>query len=94
MKKIDSYKKQLQQENFKHIYEWTDEPGTEYPAHSHKGPVALYVTQGSITFNIEGESLELKDGDRFDVPVGKEHTAKVSSEGCSFLIGEMIKGDS
>lgn len=49
---IDSLKKKLEQEGFKHVYEWEDEPGTMYPAHSHKGPVSMYITQGSIVLDL------------------------------------------
>jgi len=91
---VDSLKKELEQEGFKHVYEWSDEPGTTYPSHSHKGPVSMYITQGSVVIDIDGNMVELKQGDRFDVPVGKPHAAIVGSEGCSYVVGEMIEGDS
>jgi quercetin dioxygenase-like cupin family protein len=87
-------KQTLEKEGFPHIYEWSDGPGTEYPAHSHKGAVSMYILDGGLTFRFEQEEKVLKQGDRFDVPVDKEHTAKVGSEGCTFLVGEMIEGDS
>lgn len=85
---------QLNKEGFLHIYEWHDEPGTEYPSHAHKGKVAMYILQGDLAFRFGNEEFRLKEGDRFDAPVGKEHTAKVGLEGCTFLVGEMIEGDS
>jgi quercetin dioxygenase-like cupin family protein len=90
----DSLKEKLEAEGFKHVYEWHDEPGTDYPPHKHQGKVTLYITGGSLSFFIDGKVIELKDGERFDVPVGKEHTAKVGAEGCSYIVGEMIEGDS
>ncbi len=90
----ESLKAKLKQEGFKHVYEWEDKPGTTYPAHSHKGKVSMYITDGSITLDIEGKKVELKSGDRFDVPVGKEHSAIVGPDGCSYIVGEMMKGDS
>jgi len=87
-------KDKLKIEGFKHIYEWHDEPGVEYPAHAHKDKVSMYILNGSITFWFEDKTVELKEGERFDVPVGKQHTAKVSLNGCDFLVGEMIEGDS
>lgn len=90
----DSYKKELEKEGFKHIYEWTDEPNTEYKSHKHKDKVSFYITRGSIILSIEGKEINLKEGDRFDVPPNTEHIAKVGSNGCSFIVGEMIKGDS
>ena len=88
----DLLKQTLVDEGFVHIYEWRDEPDTEYPAHAHQGAVSMYILEGGITFWFEGEEIELKQGDRFDAPLGKEHTAKVGSGGCTFLVGEMIEG--
>lgn len=88
------FRGQLRKEGFKHIYEWSDKPGTTYPAHSHKGKVSMYITSGSITLEIGGKIVELKQGDRFDIPVGKEHAATVGPGGCAYVVGEMIKGDS
>ncbi len=85
---------QLEKDGFKHIYEWEDKPGTEYPPHSHKDRVSFYIIDGSLTFYIDNQVIELKKGDRFDVPVAKEHRAKVGPGGCSYLVGEMIEGDS
>lgn len=87
-------KKKLADEGFPHIYEWHDESGTEYPVHSHEGSVSMYILKGELTFWFGEEKKVLKEGDRFDVPVGKEHTAKVGEYGCTFLVGEMIEGDS
>lgn len=87
-------KKKLAEEGFSHIFEWHDEPGTEYPAHAHRGAVSMYILKGGLTFWFGREERILKEGDRFDVPIGKEHTARVGEEGCTFLVGEMIEGDS
>ncbi|MEK7505673.1 MAG: cupin domain-containing protein [Patescibacteria group bacterium] len=84
----------LEKEGFKYVFEWTDAPGTEYPSHSHKDKVSIYVVSGSIDFNVEGNKITVDKGSRFNVPPGKEHTAKVGAYGCSFVVGEMIKGDS
>lgn len=90
----DLLKKQLLDAGFKHVYEWHDRPGTDYPAHKHKDKVTLYIVDGGLSLFINGEAIELKKGDKFDVPVGKEHTAKVGELGCSYIVGEMIEGDS
>mgnify|MGYP001403086634 CR=1 FL=1 len=87
-------KKKLTEEGFPHVYEWHDEPDVEYPAHAHKGAVSMYILEGGLTFWFGQEEKVLKEGDRFDVPVCKEHTAKIGEYGCTFLVGEMIEGDS
>lgn len=91
---VEELKQKLTGEGFLHIYEWYDEPGTEYPAHAHAGEVAMYILDGGLTFWFGDEEVALSEGDRFNVPVGKEHTAKVGPQGCRFLVGEMIEGDS
>jgi quercetin dioxygenase-like cupin family protein len=90
----DSLKKKLKKEGFAHVYEWTDEPHTKYPKHSHKGRVSFYVTRGSIDVDMDGDHMHAKAGDRVNVRVGAMHSAKVGSGGCTFIVGEEIKGDS
>ncbi len=88
---LDDFKKE-----FSHVYEWSDIPNTEYPEHFHKGKVSMYIVQGRVTFFFP-ENKEIKTittGERFDVPVGVAHTAKVGEEGCDYIVGEMIEGDS
>jgi quercetin dioxygenase-like cupin family protein len=90
----DTLRKNLEEKGFPHIYEWHDDAGTEYPVHAHKGEVSMYIIDGGLTFWFGDEEKLLSAGDYFEVPVGKEHTAKVGNEGCTFLVGEMIEGDS
>jgi quercetin dioxygenase-like cupin family protein len=90
----EELRQKLSDEGFLYIYEWRDEPGTEYPAHAHKGAVSMYILDGGLTFWFGEEKIEAQAGERFDVPVGKEHIAKVGPNGCTFLVGEMIEGDS
>ena len=49
--------------------------------------------QATIPHNVRN-FLHLKKGDRFDVIPGKSHTAQVGPNGCRYVVGEMIKGDS
>lgn len=91
---IEGLKNILKDEGFVHVYDWYDKPDVEYPAHAHKGKVAIYITQGSVTFWFGQEEVVLPAGARFDVPVGVEHVAKVGPDGCTYVVGEMIKGDS
>lgn len=89
---MQSLKKQLIDEGFIHVFEWHDEPGVVYEEHAHKGKVSFFVTKGSVTFT-SGINKQIKAGERFDVPVGVKHTAIVGSEGCDWVVGEMIEGD-
>ncbi len=94
MENVEALKEKLVQEGFVHVFEWKDAPGTLYPAHKHKDRVAMYILEGGLTFNFDGEKIMLKKGDRFDAPPDKEHTAVVGPDGCHFLVGEMTDGDS
>ncbi len=77
------------------MYEWHDEPGVKYPARAHKGKVSLFIQNGDVTFNFSDKTnCTISSGQRFDVPIGLEHTAMVGSNGCDYIVGEMIEGDS
>jgi hypothetical protein len=86
-------KQQLRDEGFGHVYEWKDEPNGVYPEHEHKGKVSLFVVSGSVVFS--GDiSKTLNSGERFDVPIAVKHSAVVGPEGCEWIVGEEIEGDS
>lgn len=86
--------KKFEEEGFSSVYEWSDPAGTVYEAHSHHGKVSLFVTDGSITFDFSGQKHQVKANERFDVPIGKEHSAVVGSQGWICIVAEEIKGDS
>lgn len=94
MELSERYIKILEDEGFPSVYEWQDAPGTVYHEHSHQGKVSLFVTDGSVTFDFEGIKKEVVAGERFDVPVGKKHSAIVGPKGWIVIIGEEIEGDS
>ncbi|HET6845721.1 MAG TPA: cupin domain-containing protein, partial [Anaerolineales bacterium] len=58
-------------------------PFERYPAHSHSYSKVIYVVSGSITFGLpeEGQQIELKAGDRLDLPRHTVHDATVGSQG-------------
>lgn len=89
-------KKKLADEGFPYVYEWHDDAGTTYLEHFHKDNVSIYITEGDVTFTFPktGETKIVSIGERFDVPTGEPHTALVGSSGCSYIVGEMIDGDS
>jgi quercetin dioxygenase-like cupin family protein len=91
---VENFKQKLKSEGFVHVYEWTDSPNTIYPEHSHKGRVSFYIVKGSITMNIDGIEHAIYEGGRIDVPINAPHTATVGPYGCTFVVGEDIKGDS
>lgn len=84
---------QLEKE-YPRVYEWQDPAGTVYEEHEHQGRTTVWLTDGSIVFDLSGEKIELKAGDRFDVPPRTKHSAVVGPEGWIVIVGEEIEGDS
>ncbi len=64
---------------------WSNGPGDKYSAHSHSYHKVLYCLQGSIVFNVEGESVNLHPGDRLEIAPGTSHSADVGPEGVSCM---------
>ncbi|HEY4479363.1 MAG TPA: hypothetical protein VI981_03345 [Candidatus Paceibacterota bacterium] len=89
----EEYKKILKREGFNHVYEWHDKANQKYEEHAHKGKVSIFITGGSITFNLDGKEYMFQKGERFNVPIGRPHIAIIGPSGCSYVIGEMVKGD-
>ena len=60
-------------------YRWSNGPGDVYAAHTHSYHKVIYVVQGSITFGLpqEGRKVNLKVGDRLDLPANIVHDAVV-----------------
>ena len=83
----------LKDRGFVHVYEWKDEPGMKYEEHAHQGKVSLYIISGSVSFSGDFDKT-LITGDRFDVPIGAKHSAIVGPDGCEYIVGEEIEGDS
>jgi quercetin dioxygenase-like cupin family protein len=70
-----------------HPYRWSNGPGDVYGSHSHEYHKVIYVVQGSITFGLTktGDQVNLRAGDRLDLPPGVVHDALVGSDGVVFL---------
>jgi quercetin dioxygenase-like cupin family protein len=65
-----------------HCYQWSNEPGFEYGAHSHPYRKILYVEHGSITFTPRGRpAVVMSPGDRLELPPGTPHGAVVGPHG-------------
>lgn len=80
--------RKLRDKGFSNIFVWQDRPNAFYPEHTHSGITAHIVLEGEITVTSEGITKIYKSGDRFDVPAGAVHSAKIGSEGCRYIIGE------
>ncbi|MCP4442374.1 MAG: hypothetical protein GY810_26000 [Aureispira sp.] len=54
--------------------------------HKTKWPTTLVVLQGAIIFKIEGEEINLKKFDVFDIPVNVEHEVEGQDERNVFML--------
>lgn len=93
MELSERWLKTFEDEGFASVYDWSDPPGTVYEAHSHKGKVSIFVTDGSCMFDFNGSHKVISAGQRFDVPIGAEHSAVVGPDGWNIVVGEEIEGD-
>ncbi len=68
-------------------YDWSNDPGDVYPAHTHDYDKVLFVVRGSITWLLPetNEAIETRAGDRIDLPRGTLHAAHVGPEGVTCL---------
>ena len=64
-------------------YRWSNAPGDTYVAHTHPYHKVIFVVRGSIAFGLpaSGEQVELRAGDRLELPAGTAHDALVGPEG-------------
>ena len=51
-------------------------PGSSFPRHKHPGEEIIYVTQGTLEYEIDGKWLTLNAGDVLYVPHGGVHAAR------------------
>jgi len=65
-----------------HCHPWSNGPGAIYAVHDHPYRKILYADQGSITFTAAGQApIEMRAGDRIDLPAGTAHGAIVGPDG-------------
>jgi uncharacterized protein YjlB len=62
---------------------WSNGPNDRYAAHDHGYDKVIVVESGSIAFGLpdRSEVIELRVGDRLDLPAGTSHNALVGQDG-------------
>jgi mannose-6-phosphate isomerase-like protein (cupin superfamily) len=60
---------------------WGNAPGDTYGWHRHDYHKVLFCLDGAITFHTRDGDVELRGGDRLDLPPGTEHAATVGPGG-------------
>ncbi len=73
---------------------WSNGPGDRYGAHAHDYDKVLVAAAGSITFELSelGEKIDLRAGDRLDLPAGTLHGALVGADGVTCLEAHLGQG--
>ena len=61
---------------------WANGPGDRYRRHTHARHKVLFCLSGSIVFDTDGGTVELRAGDRLDLEPGVAHAASVGPGGC------------
>jgi quercetin dioxygenase-like cupin family protein len=56
-------------------------PGSSFPRHKHPGEEIIYVTQGTIEYEVAGKPIVAKAGEVLFVPHGTVHAARNVGEG-------------
>lgn len=57
------------------------DPGVEFPKHTHPGEEIVYIIEGELEYQIEGQpTVTLKAGQGLLVPAGAVHAAKNASQ--------------
>lgn len=70
------------------VSEWSDAPGTVYESHVHDSDQTHWIVSGELEFIVEGETYQLRAGDRDFLPANTAHAAVVSeTEPVRYLIG-------
>lgn len=77
-----------------HAGSWSNGPHDRYAAHAHEYDKVLVCARGSITFGLpdRGESIDLAEGDRLDLPAGTRHDALVGTLGVTCLEAHLPTG--
>ena len=62
-------------------HRWENGPGFRYGSHRHDHHKVLVCAEGSITFHLPWGDVEMRAGDRLDLPPATEHAATVGPRG-------------
>jgi uncharacterized protein YjlB len=77
-----------------HPSTWGNGPDERYAEHRHDYDKVLVAERGSIVFHLPatGAAVELRAGDRLDLPAGTAHGADVGSDGVRCLEAHLPRG--
>lgn len=84
----------LSSEGLDDVTSWSNGPRDRYPEHRHGYDKVLVTAVGSITFTLPelGQVVELRPGDRLDLPADTLHAAEVGPDGVTCLEAHLQRG--
>ncbi len=84
--------RQLLNEQELRVNEWSHEPNDILPSHTHGYHKILYIVAGDVRFEFPTVNLNLnvKQGDRLDLPAGIRHNGIVGTKGVSCLEAHVL----
>lgn len=88
MELSERWMQKFEAEGFSNVYEWQESADKVFEEHAHQGKVSLFVTDGSITYTINGVVTEVAQNQRFDIPAGVPHSAVIGDSGLIAIVGE------
>jgi hypothetical protein len=71
---------------------WGNGPHDRYAEHRHDYDKVLVAEAGSIVFLVPTGAVELRAGDRLDLPSGTRHSAEVGPDGVTCLEAHLPSG--
>jgi hypothetical protein len=71
---------------------WGNSPYDRYAEHRHDYDKVLVAEAGSIVFHVPAGAVELRAGDRLDLPSGTRHAAEVGPDGVTCLEAHLPSG--
>jgi mannose-6-phosphate isomerase-like protein (cupin superfamily) len=71
---------------------WSNGPGDRYASHQHAYDKVIVVAAGSIRFGLTDGGIDLREGDRLELPAGTAHDAIVGPGGVTCLEAHLPAG--
>ena len=93
MELSERYIQTLEKEGYINIEERQDLPNEEHAERELASKITVFVTDGSLVFDIDGEKKEIKATERFNLSADKPYSLIAGPEGSIYIYGEKDMDD-
>ena len=83
---FETFSRQARAAGFDEVIERVWAPDTVLPEHTHPFAVQAIVTQGQMWLTLEGQTRELRTGDRFELDRDVPHAERYGPEGATYWV--------